>query len=65
MTIVPLRLYFNAKGRAKIAIALGRGAARQEAARQTRQRKSARLEPPQVEVDARSGIETRRLRHIR
>jgi SsrA-binding protein len=25
MTIVPLRLYFNAKGRAKIAIALGRG----------------------------------------
>jgi SsrA-binding protein len=25
MTIVPLRIYFNAKGRAKIAIALGRG----------------------------------------
>jgi SsrA-binding protein len=25
MTIVPLRRYFNAKGRAKIAIALGRG----------------------------------------
>ena len=25
MTIVPLRLYFNAKGRAKIAIALGKG----------------------------------------
>jgi len=25
MTIVPLRVYFNAKGRAKIAIALGRG----------------------------------------
>ncbi len=25
MTIVPLRIYFNAKGRAKIALALGRG----------------------------------------
>ncbi len=25
MTIVPLRLYFNDKGRAKIAIALGKG----------------------------------------
>ena len=25
MTIVPLRIYFNAQGRAKIAIALGRG----------------------------------------
>jgi SsrA-binding protein len=25
MTIAPLRVYFNAKGRAKIAIALGRG----------------------------------------
>ena len=25
MTIVPLRVYFNDKGRAKIAIALGRG----------------------------------------
>jgi SsrA-binding protein len=25
MTIVPLRVYFNAKGRAKVAIALGRG----------------------------------------
>ena len=25
MTIVALRIYFNAKGRAKIAIALGRG----------------------------------------
>jgi SsrA-binding protein len=25
MTIVPLRVYFNAKGRAKIALALGRG----------------------------------------
>jgi len=25
MTIVPLRIYFNDKGRAKIAIALGRG----------------------------------------
>ena len=25
MTIVPLRIYFNAKGRAKIAIALGKG----------------------------------------
>jgi SsrA-binding protein len=25
MTIVPLRIYFNAKGRAKVAIALGRG----------------------------------------
>ena len=25
MTIVPLRIYFNAKGRAKIAVALGRG----------------------------------------
>ena len=25
MTIVPLRIYFNAKGRAKVAIALARG----------------------------------------
>jgi SsrA-binding protein len=25
MTIVPLRIYFNAKGRAKVALALGRG----------------------------------------
>jgi SsrA-binding protein len=25
MTIVPLRIYFNARGRAKIVIALGRG----------------------------------------
>ena len=25
MTIVPLRMYFNEKGRAKIALALGRG----------------------------------------
>ena len=38
MTIVPLKLYFNEKGRAKIEIALGK---RQEAARQARDREEA------------------------
>ena len=39
MTIVPLKLYFNEQGRAKVEIALG---ARQEAARQARNREEAR-----------------------
>ena len=59
MTIVALRIYFNAKGRAKIAIALGTW---QEAARQARDRESARLESRQVEVDARAGLGNRRRR---
>ena len=49
MTIVPLRIYFNDKGRAKIAIALG---PRQEAARQARDRQAARLGPREVTPDA-------------
>ena len=45
MTIVPLKVYFNERGRAKIEIALG---TRQETARQARDRKAARLEPREV-----------------
>ena len=36
MTIVPLRIYFNAKGRAKIAIALGRARSYMTSARPKR-----------------------------
>jgi len=41
MTIVPLKIYFNEKGRAKIEIALR---PRKTIARQARDRKGARLE---------------------
>ena len=40
MTLVPLKLYFNEKGRAKVELALG---ARQEAVRQARDREEALL----------------------
>ena len=40
MTMVPLKIYFNDQGRAKLLLAVG---ARQEAARQARDRKAARL----------------------
>ena len=53
MTIVPLRIYFNAKGRAKIAIALGRGKKLHD---KRGQRESARLEPRQVAAHARAGL---------
>ena len=53
MTIVPLRIYFNEKGRAKVA---HRARARQEAARQARFREGARLVARQVAAAARAGV---------
>ena len=57
MTIVPLRIYFNAKGPGQDR---HRARARQETARQARDRESARLEPRQVEVDARARLGARK-----
>ena len=54
MTIVPLKIYFNDRGRAKVELAL---ATRQEAARQARDREEARLGPREGAPDARQGVD--------
>ena len=53
MTIVPLKMFFNEKGRAKIEVALG---ARQEAPRQARDRKEAQLGSREGPPDAAQGM---------
>ena len=53
MTIVPLKLYFNERGRAKVEIALGQ---RQEAARQARDREEALLGSRARPADAGEGL---------
>ena len=54
MTLIPLKLYFNERGRAKLLAGDRQG---QEAARQARDRKEARLGPGKRPPDAGAGIE--------
>ncbi len=53
MTVVPLKVYFNERGRAKVEVALAK---RQEAARQARKRARARLAARTGKADAREGL---------
>ena len=54
MTLIPLKLYFNERGRAKLLAGDRQG---QEAARQARDRKETRLGPGKRPPDAGAGIE--------
>ena len=58
MTLIPLKLYFNERGRAKLLAGDRQG---QEAARQARDRKEARLGPGKRPPDAGAGMKYRRM----
>jgi len=51
MTLVPLKMYFNDKGRVKLLIGIAKG-------RQTRNREKTRLAAPKVPFDARSRVKS-------
>ena len=53
MTLIPLKLYFNERGRAKLLLADGQ---RQEAARQAREREEARLGQGEGSIVAGEGV---------
>ena len=61
MTLVPLRLYFNDRGKAKLPARHRQG---QEARRQARHRGQARLAAPEGAADARAGLARGRARRL-